>query len=1108
MSEDLLQPGFVVKDRWKVIKKIGGGGFGEIYEGSDMVTKESVALKLESAKQPKQVLKMEVAVLKKLQGQDHVCRFLGCGRNDKFNYVVMSLKGKNLAELRRSQQRGNFTISTTLRLGVQILRAIESIHAVGFLHRDVKPSNFAMGRSPSTCKTVYMLDFGLARQYTNATGDVRTPRPAAGFRGTVRYASVNAHKNIEMGRHDDLYSLFYMLVEFVIGQLPWRKIKDKEQVGKMKDTYDHKHLLDHLPQEFHDFLDHISNLTYYDKPDYGMLHALFVKCMQRKGVRDSDPYDWEKGCGDGSLTTTTTTTTPPVGTRQTQGMAGVLQAGPFTPGSHFLAANTDVPADQENLSVEADIPNKENEKLGMARQESGAQQPPVLRTSDRNLNAALSAKLSGLLHLDNKAPLAECRSDDGPVRKPSDVSSKTPQGSLKLPVPGARTTTTSPLAVLDLQLRNILKSEHSSSLSEKVQARKSSMPLPALAPLSQSDQEIDSKESHKSRENVQRNKSPTGTGIPAGQENVPIEEQDNLEPSAKIAQNQKDFKKEEDISEDKDRTKHVEIKVDSAKDDKDMRDNANIDVAKPEAKIAEPVDEDEPKDKPDGEEQASNVYADENATRAAPFTFASQWVVSFASSSEDEEENAHWEVVQSSKPKQVPNKAAIQHKSLPIEQHDKPDEQQQTDYIEQQVHDPIKQPNEEHVTSTEENNMKLYPLEDIQDKINQGFLEDGLEVDADIEDNVDIEDKSLIEDNIQNDGIVDGIRANNDEGIDDMKSNHEPKGACDDNIAVLEHNLSEKDSIQHNQNDVVTHSKKDSLSNRDTSKPNFIKGDIDDSTKDRKAEESALDVENNIVSNESPNAHMEKSPLTRTPMLFSTDESHNETPEKMNTKSDELLKMVVEDEVRKEHINGDGANEDKDYEDDWEEEEECSDEQMKENENIPPSVQNSDLKDINTIGISNTVDSPRVNVSSNETQSVNQQYNAEPDQNRNSQIISDTANVDEVGNINGYHIAGDVNTTTKDNVIDNQPSAMRLQSQTKPPSSPVKQLSSVASPSPSTSLCSSPRTGVSGLTPRSGVYSPDGPRIPHPPPGKAPRNAVVSARRRRYKVPSSVENVH
>lgn len=159
-----------------------------------------MALKLESARQPKQVLKMEVAVLKKLQGRDHVCRFIGCGRNDRFNYVVMQLQGKNLAELRRAQPRGAFSLSTTLRLGYQILKGIEAIHDVGFLHRDIKPSNFAVGRTSATMRHIFMLDFGLARQYTNAQGEVRPPRGQAGFRGTVRYASINAHKNKEMGK--------------------------------------------------------------------------------------------------------------------------------------------------------------------------------------------------------------------------------------------------------------------------------------------------------------------------------------------------------------------------------------------------------------------------------------------------------------------------------------------------------------------------------------------------------------------------------------------------------------------------------------------------------------------------------------------------------------------------------------------------------------------------------------------------------------------------------------------------------------------------------------------------------------------------------------------
>ncbi|CAD7094145.1 unnamed protein product [Hermetia illucens] len=299
-SEDLLQPGHVVKERWKVVRKIGGGGFGEIYEGQDLITREQVALKVESARQPKQVLKMEVAVLKKLQGKEHVCRFIGCGRNDRFNYVVMQLQGKNLAELRRAQPRGAFSLSTTLRLGVQILKAIESIHSVGFLHRDIKPSNFSIGRLPYNCRRVYMLDFGLARQYTTGTGEVRCPRAAAGFRGTVRYASINAHRNREMGRHDDLWSLFYMLVEFVNGQLPWRKIKDKEQVGLMKEKYDHRLLLKHLPSDLKQFLEHIQSLTYADKPNYAMLESLFERCMKRRGVKESDPYDWEKSDATGN----------------------------------------------------------------------------------------------------------------------------------------------------------------------------------------------------------------------------------------------------------------------------------------------------------------------------------------------------------------------------------------------------------------------------------------------------------------------------------------------------------------------------------------------------------------------------------------------------------------------------------------------------------------------------------------------------------------------------------------------------------------------------------------------------------------------------------------
>uniref|UniRef100_A0A915JVE6 Protein kinase domain-containing protein n=1 Tax=Romanomermis culicivorax TaxID=13658 RepID=A0A915JVE6_ROMCU len=302
---EILQPNQTIRDRWRIRSKIGGGGFGEIYDAVDLQNlMELVAVKVESSKASKQVLKMEVAVLRRLQGlsinrmkiilgKKHACKFYGCGRNDKFNYLVMSLQGRNLADLRRESPRQCFSLSTGVRLALQILKSIEDIHHVGFLHRDIKPSNFALGRNSATAKCVYMLDFGLARQYVNAKGDIRTPRSAAGFRGTVRYASLSAHKNREMGRHDDIWSLFYMIYEFVQGALPWRKIKDKDEVGRMKEDINPEKLLESLPDEMRDFYAHLDKLGYHDKPDYDLLSKCLRQIMTRLNIKMDDPYDWE-----------------------------------------------------------------------------------------------------------------------------------------------------------------------------------------------------------------------------------------------------------------------------------------------------------------------------------------------------------------------------------------------------------------------------------------------------------------------------------------------------------------------------------------------------------------------------------------------------------------------------------------------------------------------------------------------------------------------------------------------------------------------------------------------------------------------------------------------
>lgn len=63
-----------------------------------------------------------------------------------------------------------------------------------------------------------------------------------------------------MGRHDDLWSLFYMLVEFMQGSLPWRKVKDKDEVGRMKEEMTAEKFLDGLPEELKEFYAHLDKL--------------------------------------------------------------------------------------------------------------------------------------------------------------------------------------------------------------------------------------------------------------------------------------------------------------------------------------------------------------------------------------------------------------------------------------------------------------------------------------------------------------------------------------------------------------------------------------------------------------------------------------------------------------------------------------------------------------------------------------------------------------------------------------------------------------------------------------------------------------------------------
>ena len=331
----LCPEGTVIKGRWRVAYQIGIGAFGEIYVARNVSTQERVAIKVEVADEKKQALRAEVAILRRLQGCPYVCQFISCGRQNNINYVVMELLGSNLSDMRKKQPRGCFSMATVCRLACEMIEALQAVHGMGVLHRDVKPSNFVLGGryaahgDPEAANRLFIIDFGLSRKYLGQDGEIKPPRANAGFRGTARYASVNSHDGKELAPRDDLWSVLYMLIEFATGSLPWRAERDRDKVGEMKKKYmSGKKLVRGLPSEFEDFMAYLLTLDYYSKPDYALLIGLYRGLLLRimglplamlePGAHfKPPPYDWERpaapgaegSAGTGGAATTVSSTT-------------------------------------------------------------------------------------------------------------------------------------------------------------------------------------------------------------------------------------------------------------------------------------------------------------------------------------------------------------------------------------------------------------------------------------------------------------------------------------------------------------------------------------------------------------------------------------------------------------------------------------------------------------------------------------------------------------------------------------------------------------------------------------------------------------------------------
>uniref|UniRef100_A0A0K0DF83 Protein kinase domain-containing protein n=1 Tax=Angiostrongylus cantonensis TaxID=6313 RepID=A0A0K0DF83_ANGCA len=126
---------------------------------------------------------------------------------DRFIFIVVKLVGKNLIDVLADCPDKKFSMVTALRVGEQTLAAIRDLHSCGYIHRNIKPDNFAIGREEDgNLHTVFLLDFKFARKFMTEGKDLRLQRQQAPFRGAPRYASITALSMV----NDDLF--IYMIL--------------------------------------------------------------------------------------------------------------------------------------------------------------------------------------------------------------------------------------------------------------------------------------------------------------------------------------------------------------------------------------------------------------------------------------------------------------------------------------------------------------------------------------------------------------------------------------------------------------------------------------------------------------------------------------------------------------------------------------------------------------------------------------------------------------------------------------------------------------------------------------------------------------------------------
>ena len=212
---DVFQPEQVIGGRYRVVRKLGGGGMADVYLCEDLSLGRHVAIKVllqRYLSDPTFVerFRREAKAAAGLNQQNLVAIY-DWGELDGTYYIVMEyVEGETLKDLirRRDRLSGNESVAVTL----QLLAAVDFAHRSGIVHRDIKPQNIMIDPHG----TAKVMDFGIAR-----AGDSGMTE-AGSILGTAQYLAPEQAKGYPVDERSDLYSVGVCLYEMLTGTVPFK----------------------------------------------------------------------------------------------------------------------------------------------------------------------------------------------------------------------------------------------------------------------------------------------------------------------------------------------------------------------------------------------------------------------------------------------------------------------------------------------------------------------------------------------------------------------------------------------------------------------------------------------------------------------------------------------------------------------------------------------------------------------------------------------------------------------------------------------------------------------------------------------------------------------